>query len=138
MEINLPEVLAELQSAFDRYERALTANDPATLEELFWRSPHTLRYGIAENLYGWEEICAYRRRRAGEGGAPQRNITRKVITTYGRDFGTANIEYVRTGSGKSGRQSQTWLRTPEGWRVVAAHVSFAQATDEAGSGKPRG
>lgn len=137
MEINLPEPLEELRAAFDRYERALMTNDPATLEELFWKSPHTLRYGIAENLYGWEEICAYRRQRAGEGGAPERNITRKVLTTYGRDFGTANIEYRRVATGKTGRQSQTWMRTPEGWRVVAAHVSMPLATDEAGRNKPR-
>lgn len=138
MEINLPEVVAELEGVFDRYERALVGNDPATLEELFWRSAHTIRYGIAENLYGWDDICAYRRRRASEGGAPLRDITRKVVTTYGRTFGTVNIEYVRPQSGKSGRQSQTWMRTPEGWRVVAAHVSMTQGTDEPGSAKPRG
>src|SRR5258706_8570751 len=132
MQINLPEPLGELGAAFERYERALMQNDPATLEALFWKSPHTLRYGIAENLYGWEEICAYRRQRAGQGGAPARKITRKVLTTYGRDFGTANIEYVRVSSGKAGRQSQTWMRTPEGWRVVAAHVSMPQLADEAG------
>jgi hypothetical protein len=137
MQINLPEALEELGAAFDRYEHALMTNDPATLEALFWKSPHTLRYGLAENLYGWEEICAYRRRRAGEGGAPERKITRKLLTTYGRDFGTANIEYIRVASGKAGRQSQTWMRTPEGWRVVAAHVSAPQLTDEPGSNKPR-
>ena len=136
MEINLPQPLEELGQAFARYERAVMDNDPATLEELFWNSPHTLRYGIAENLYGWEEICAYRRRRAGEGGAPRRNITRKVLTTYGRDFGTANIEYLRPASGRTGRQSQTWMRTPGGWRVVAAHVSMPQAGDEAGTRRP--
>jgi hypothetical protein len=137
MEINLPKPLEELGKAFDRYERALVENDPATLEELFWKSPHTLRYGIAENLYGWDKICAYRRHRASEGGAPAREITRKVLTTYGHDFGTANVEYRRVGSGKTGRQSQTWMRTPEGWRVVAAHVSMPQVIDEPGSNKPR-
>ncbi|HVE49490.1 MAG TPA: oxalurate catabolism protein HpxZ [Casimicrobiaceae bacterium] len=138
MEINLAESLKELSDAFERYENALMHNDTATLVELFWKSPHTLRYGIAENLYGWDEIRAYRRQRAREGGAPERSITRKVLTTYGRDFGTANIEYRRTDSGKTGRQSQTWMRTSEGWRVVAAHVSIAQLTDEAGGNKPRG
>ena len=137
MEINLPEPLAEMGKAFDRYERALMENDPATLEALFWKSPHTLRYGIAENLYGWDEICAYRRRRAGEGGAPQRRVTRKVLTTYGPDFGTANVEFQRVGSGSTGRQSQTWMRTAEAWRIVAAHVSMAQTVDDAGSNKPR-
>ena len=137
MQINLPEPLEEMGKAFERYERALMENDPATLEELFWKSPHTLRYGIAENLYSWDEICAYRRHRASEGGAPERKITRKVLTTYGRDFGTVNIEYLRVGTGKTGRQSQTWMCTPEGWRVVAAHVSMAQVTDEAGSNKSR-
>ena len=135
MEINLPEALRELEAAFQRYERALTDNDPATLELLFWNSPHTLRYGIAENLYSWDEICAYRRKRADGGGAPQRTITRKVLTTYGRDLGTANIEYARA-NGKLGRQSQTWMRTLEGWRVVAAHVSMMQVGDESGTKKP--
>ena len=136
MKINDPQALAGMTEAFDRYERALMENDPATLEELFWNSPHTLRYGIAENLYGWKEICDYRRTRASAGGAPQRRITKRVLTTYGDDFGTANIEYVRA-NGKTGRQSQTWMRTPEGWRVVAAHVSMMQATDEAGTNRPK-
>ncbi len=135
MDINEPQALKELGEAFDRYERALMDNDPATLELLFWNTPHTLRYGIAENLYGWHEICAYRQGRAATGGAPQRLITRKVLTTYGRDFGTANIEYQRA-NGSIGRQSQTWMRTPEGWRVVAAHVSMLARGDETGS-KPR-
>lgn len=137
MEINNRKALAELEAAFDRYEQALMDNDPATLSELFWKAPHTLRYGIAENLYGWDDICAYRRQRAAEGGAPMRSITKKVLTTYGNDFGTANIEYVRHDSGNKGRQSQTWMRTDEGWRVVAAHVSISQANDEAGTKKPK-
>ena len=136
MEINDPQALAGMTEAFERYERALMSNDPATLERLFWNSPHTLRYGVAENLYGWEEICAFRQRRANAGGAPQRRITRTVLTTYGKDFGTANIEYVRD-SGKSGRQSQTWMRTPEGWRVVAAHVSMLAPADADPGSVPR-
>jgi AtzH-like len=124
MQINIPEVLAELTAQFNEYERALLANEPDVLIGLFWCDPRTVRFGVAENLYGAEEIAAYRKARAGKGGAPQRKTTRAVITTYGRDFGTTNIEYVRTESGKAGRQSQTWMRTPEGWRIVAAHVSL--------------
>jgi AtzH-like len=124
MQINIPEVLGELTAQFNEYERALLANEPDVLIGLFWCDPRTVRYGVAENLYGADEIAAYRKARAGQGGAPQRKTTRTVITTYGRDFGTTNIEYVRTESGKAGRQSQTWMRTPEGWRIVAAHVSL--------------
>ena len=129
MQINISEVLAELTAQFKEYERALLANEPDVLIGLFWRDPRTVRYGVAENLYGPEEIAAYRKARAEQGGAPHRRTTRAVITTYGRDFGTANIEYVRTGSGKTGRQSQTWMRTPEGWRIVAAHVSLLVVED---------
>jgi Protein of unknown function (DUF3225) len=129
MEINIPEVVAEVQAAFDRYEAALMGNRPEVLIELFWNSPHTQRYGIAENLYGIDEIAGYRHTRAAVGGALKRRLTRTVITSYGRDFATANTVYVREGSGKHGRQTQTWMRTPEGWRVVAAHVSFLQASD---------
>jgi hypothetical protein len=124
MEIDIPEVLAELRAVFEEYERALLSNKPDVLIRLFWRDPRTIRYGVAENLYGSDAIGAYRNMRANQGGAPQRKTTREVITTYGRDFGTTHIEYVRTESGKAGRQSQTWMRTPEGWRVVAAHVSL--------------
>lgn len=122
MEINLAEVLAEVTAAFDRYEAALVGNDVAVLDALFWDSPHTLRYGAGENLYGHAEIAAFRGARPSAGLA--RTITRKVITTYGRDFATANIEFVRDDPAKTGRQSQTWARLPEGWRVVAAHVSI--------------
>ena len=122
MDINLPDVLAEVNAAFDRYEAALVGNDVAVLDELFWDSPHTLRYGAAENLYGYGEIRAFRAARSSLG--LQRSLLRKVITTYGRDFATANVEFQRTGNGKTGRQSQTWMRTPAGWRVVAAHVSL--------------
>ncbi|MBI5280004.1 MAG: oxalurate catabolism protein HpxZ [Burkholderiales bacterium] len=121
-EINRPEVLAEVEAVFERYEQALVGNDVAVLDELFWNSPHTLRYGVGENLYGFDEIAAFRAARPAQGLA--REILRKVITTYGRDFATANIEFRRAGGTKTGRQSQAWLRTPEGWRVVAAHVSL--------------
>jgi len=123
MEINLPDVHAEVEAAFARYEAALVSNDVATLQELFWRSPLTIRYGIAENLYGSEEIAAFRAARAPVGLA--RRISRTVITTYGRDFATASTMFERdTVPGKIGRQMQTWARMPEGWRVVAAHVSL--------------
>ena len=122
MNINLPEVLAEVTAAFARYEAALTSNDVVVLDELFWNSPHTLRYGVAENLYGHEAICAFRAGRPAQG--LQRTVLRTAITTYGHDFATANIEFQRAGSSMSGRQSQTWVRTANGWRVVAAHVSL--------------
>ena len=122
MEINLPEVLAEVQAQFARYEKALVGNDVAELDALFWNSPHTLRYGVTENLYGYDAICAFRAARPAQGLA--RSLLKTVITTYGRDFATANVEFQREGSGKTGRQSQTWMRTDHGWRVVAAHVSL--------------
>jgi hypothetical protein len=122
MQINLPEVHAEVSAAFARYEQALVSNDVAVLDELFWRSPHTLRYGVGENLYGYDEIQAFRAGRPAVGLA--REVLRTVITTYGADFATANIEFRREGAARTGRQSQTWARMPEGWRVVAAHVSL--------------
>ncbi|HSH89834.1 MAG TPA: oxalurate catabolism protein HpxZ [Ramlibacter sp.] len=122
MDINLPDVLAEVTAAFDRYETALVTNDVAVLDELFWNSPNTLRYGVTENLYGYEAICAFRAARPGQG--LERAVLKTVITTYGRDFATANIEFQRAASTKTGRQSQTWMRTANGWRVVSAHVSL--------------
>jgi Protein of unknown function (DUF3225) len=129
MEIDLPEVVAELTAAFEQYERALLSNESDVLIRLFWRDPRTIRYGVAENLYGSDAIATFRHKRAERGGAPQRKTTRRQITTYGHDFGTTNIEYIRTESGKAGRQSQTWMRTPEGWRIVAAHVSMLADQD---------
>lgn len=122
MIINEPDVLAEVTAVFERYEVALVTNDVAVLDELFWDSPHTLRYGATENLYGYDAIRAFRAGRPSAGLA--RTLGKTVITTYGRDFATANTEFFRHGSDRTGRQSQTWLRTPEGWRVVAAHVSL--------------
>jgi Protein of unknown function (DUF3225) len=122
MEINHPQTLAEVTAAFARYEKALISNDVAVLDELFWNSPHTLRYGVGENLYGFSEIQAYRAGRPAQG--LQRNVLRTVITTYGLDYATTNIEFQRVGGNKTGRQSQAWVRMPEGWRVVAAHVSL--------------
>ena len=122
MDINLPDVLAEVTAAFDRYEKALVANDVAVLDELFWDSPHTLRYGVTENLYGYEAIRAFRAARPAHG--LERAVLKTVITTYGRDFATANVEFQRAGGARPGRQSQAWMRTPQGWRVVCAHVSL--------------
>jgi len=120
--INDPQVLAEVNAAFDRYETALVTNDVAVLDELFWNSPHTLRYGVGENLYGYEAIQAFRAGRPSAG--LERTLLRRQITTYGTDFAMANVEFERTGSTRIGRQSQAWVRTPEGWRVVSAHVSL--------------
>jgi hypothetical protein len=122
MDINQPDVLAELTAAFERYEDALVHNKVEVLNELFWKSPLTVRYGAAENLYGWETIRDFRSARSSQN--LERAILRRVITTYGRDFGTTQIEFQREASTRRGRQSQTWARTPDGWRVVAAHVSL--------------
>jgi hypothetical protein len=122
MDINLPEIVAEVGEQFARYEQALVTNDIAVLDELFWNSPHTLRYGVNENLYGHRAIAGFRAARPAQ--ALAREVLKTVITTYGRDFATANIEFRRAGSERTGRQSQAWVRTPQGWRVVAAHVSL--------------
>jgi hypothetical protein len=119
--INDAATLAEVTAAFARYERALVTNDVAVLDELFWTSPHTLRYGATENLYGYDAIAAFRAGRPAVNLA--RTVVRTEITSYGTTMATANIEFVRDASAKVGRQSQTWVRMPEGWRVVAAHVS---------------
>jgi hypothetical protein len=125
MDINRPEVLAEVQAAFARYEDALVHNKVEVLDELFWDSPFTLRYGATENLYGYQAIQDFRAGRPATG--LMREIFNTVITTYGSDFATANTEFRRVGSTATGRQSQTWMRTPHGWRVVAAHVSLLAA-----------
>jgi len=121
-DINRPEVLAEMQAIFARYEDALVNNRVAVLDELFWPSEHTVRYGVGENLHGIEAIRAFRLARPSAGLA--RTLKNTVITTYGRDFATAMTEYQREGNPRIGRQSQTWVRFAEGWRVVAAHVSL--------------
>lgn len=119
--IDLPDIQAEVQAVFARYEDALVNNRIEVLDELFWTDPRTIRYGAGENLYGIEAIRAFRNARPSQGLA--RTLQRTVITTYGRDVATAMTEFRRTGSPKVGRQSQTWVRMAEGWRVVAAHVS---------------
>jgi hypothetical protein len=123
MEIDLPEVLAEVRAAFERYEQALVSNDVATLDGLFRQDSRTIRYGLAENLYGHEKIAAFRAGRPPRG--LMRSRSRTVITTYGRDFAVASTLFHRdTAPGRIGRQMQTWVRCGEGWRVVAAHVSL--------------
>jgi hypothetical protein len=126
LDINLPAVKAEVEEAFARYEKALMANDVEALQGLFWDSPQTIRYGIGENLYGYDEIGAFRAARSAVG--LMRTTSRTVITTFGQDFATASTMFHReTTPGKVGRQMQTWARTPAGWRVVAAHVSVIDA-----------
>ena len=122
MTINDPEVLAEVTAVFARYEDALVNNKVDVLDELFWDSPTTVRYGAAENLIGIAAIRAFRAARSATGLA--RRLSNTVITTYGRDAATAMTEFQRDGSTRVGRQSQTWVRLADGWRVVAAHVSL--------------
>ena len=123
MIVNIPEVLAEVTAVFARYEDALVNNRIEVLDELFWNSPTTIRYGAAENLIGYAAIQAFRAARPATGLA--RRLSNTVITTYGHDTATAMTEFHRDGSStRIGRQSQTWVRMPEGWRVVAAHVSL--------------
>jgi len=123
LEINIPEIVQEVTAAFHRYETALNSNDVTTLDTLFWDSPHTLRYGIGEQLYGHDQIAAYRSGRDPK-FVVNRDLVKLWVITYGRDFGTANCEFRRHGDPRLGRQSHTWMRTPDGWRIVAAHVSF--------------
>ncbi len=126
MEIDLPEVVAEVKREFARYEQALVTNDVPVLDAIFRVDPRTIRYGIAENLYGHDEIKAFRGARSPVGLA--RTTSRTVITTYGRDFAVASTLFHRASMpGKVGRQMQTWVRFAEGWRVVAAHVSMIDA-----------
>jgi hypothetical protein len=121
VEINLPAVVAEVEAVFARYEDALVNNRIDVLDELFWPSPATVRYGAGENLVGIEAIRAFRAARPGTGLA--RTLAATVITTFGHDFATAMTEFRRVGSDRIGRQSQAWVRFAAGWRVVAAHVS---------------
>ena len=123
MEIDLPDVVAEVSAAFARYEAALTSNDVAALDGLFRDDARTIRYGGGENLYGYSEIKSFRAARSPV--ALGRTLSKTVITTYGRDFAVAATLYERPSApGRVGRQMQTWVRFPEGWRVVAAHVSL--------------
>jgi len=122
MDVDLPDVIAEVTEQFARYETALVSNDVAVLDELFRRDGRTLRYGIGENLYGYDAITAFRAARSPAG--LMRKTEKTVITTYGRDTAVASTLFYRdTMPGKAGRQMQTWVRFPEGWKIVAAHVS---------------
>jgi hypothetical protein len=121
MQINTPNALAEVKEVFVRYEQAVIHNDIAVLDELFWNNPLTLRYGIAENLYGFNSIQSFR---ASRSKGVERTLNNTVITTYGNDFATANTEFKSVGNSRNGRQSQTWIRTSDGWRIVSAHVSW--------------
>jgi hypothetical protein len=126
MKINDETVVAEVEAAFTTYEAALVGNDVASLNSLFWDSPLTIRYGIAEVLHGHDEIATFRAARSPVGLA--RRLSRTVITTYGDDFATASTLFYRDSApGKIGRQMQSWARLPEGWRIVAAHVSLIDA-----------
>jgi hypothetical protein len=123
MDIDLPDVLAEVTAQFERYEKALVSNDVAVLDELFYADKRSIRYGVAENLYGHDEIMAFRAARSPVGLG--RKTARTLITTYGRDTAVASTLFYREQlAGKVGRQMQTWIRFPEGWRIVAAHVSI--------------
>ena len=123
MVINDPATHAEVTAQFAAYAKALVTNDVAALDGFFWTSPQTIRYGATENLYGAEEIAAFRASRPSAG--LERTLARTVITTFGTDYATASTLYDRPSSpGRIGRQMQTWVRMPEGWRVVAAHVSM--------------
>jgi hypothetical protein len=122
MQIDLPEVVAEVKAAFERYELALVSNDVTALDALFHDDARTIRYGGAENLYGFAEISAFRAARSAAG--LERSLSRTVISTFGRDFAVASTLFHRASTpGKVGRQMQTWVRFAQGWRVVAAHVS---------------
>src|SRR5258705_5014343 len=127
MDIDLPEVVAEVKAAFERYEQALVSNDVAVLDSIFRDDPRVIRYGGGENLYGYQEIAAFRAARSPAGLA--RTLSKTVITTYGRDFAVASTLFHRASMpAKVGRQMQTWVRFAEGWRVVAAHVSVIAET----------
>ena len=121
--VNDAAVVAEIADLYPRYERALVENDVTVLTEMFWRSPEAMRFGVNENLYGFEEIEEFRRERPSAGLA--RTVTRTDIVTFGRDFASVTLEFERRVMGRMvyGRQSQTWVRFPEGWRIVSAHVS---------------
>lgn len=129
IEVNLPDVVAEVTEAFARYEKALTSNDVATLDALFRKDPNTIRYGIGESLYGYEAIAAFRAARNPAG--LMRELSKTVITAYGRDTAVASTLFSRTSApGRVGRQMQTWVRFADGWRIVAAHVSLIDTPNE--------
>lgn len=118
-------MVAEVRAAFNRYDHGLDENDVAVLDDSFWDSPHTLRCGVTENLYGHAETAGFRASRTPtQHQARARRLENTRITSFGQDFAVANTEFVILGNGRRGRQSQTWVRLSEGWKVVAAHVSL--------------
>jgi hypothetical protein len=119
--INLPEIVAEVAACLDCYEDALVNNRVEVLDKLFFDSPETVRYGAGEALYGIEEIRTFRKARPSAGLT--RTVVRTAITTFGTDFAVTHREFLRVGNPKPGRQTQTWVRTDAGWKVVSAHVS---------------
>ncbi|HVE08141.1 MAG TPA: oxalurate catabolism protein HpxZ [Paraburkholderia sp.] len=125
MLINDPATFAAVSAAFDAYEKALTSNDVAMLDTLFWNSPHTLRYGATENLQGYDAIREFRAQRPGKG--LMRTVLDRSVTTFGYDYAVANITFARDGEPRIGRQTQTWVKIGDDWRVVAAHVSWMDA-----------
>ena len=130
MDVNRPAVVAEMHEQFLRYERAFVANDVAVLDELFWDSPKAVRFGAGENLYGHQAITRFRAQRPARDLA--RELLRVEVATFGSDFAAVSAEFRRTGSGVTGRQQQTWVRTSDGWRIVAAHVSRLDAVQPGG------
>ena len=128
MDINIPEIKAEVEAVFNEYETALVTNDVPVLDRLFLNAPTTIRYGGSENLYGYAEIAEFRSARRS--ADLDRRLKRTVVTTYGTDFATASTLFYRDSApGKVGRQMQTWIRTPDGWKVAAAHVSVIGQPD---------
>ncbi len=127
LELNIPQIVAEVQEAIERYERALVENDLDVLDKSFWPSPLVVRFGYATEQYGAEALADYRRLRTL--GDFHRRLWNQTVTTFGRDFAVATVEYQRPDQTRQGRQSQTWVRTPEGWRVVLAHVSRRDPTE---------
>lgn len=121
MKINDPKVIEEVTAAFMSYEKALMTDDLDAMANLFRHAPETVRYGVGECLYGYEEIAAFRK---GRGGSPQRDLGKVAISSYGDDMATANAEFFREGASSRGRQSQTWVKFEDGWKVVSAHVSL--------------
>lgn len=126
LELNRPDVMAEVRAVVERYERALTGNDIPVMDELFWDSPGVVRYGVGENLYGHAAIAAFRRARRT--GPFRRDVLRHEITSFGRTLAVSNLEYRREGQGPPGRESKTLVRTADGWRIVSAHVSLLGET----------
>jgi len=124
-DINIPDIHRQVTEAFQRYETALTGNDVATLDALFWASDHVVRLGATENLYGHDQILAFRKARSPRG--LERSLRNTVITTFGTDFATACTEFTRPGTDRTGRQTHSWVRFPDGWKIVAAHVSWMDA-----------